>query len=120
MIDEFKPDAVVGVGGYASGPVLYMANRKDIPTLIQEQNSYAGVTNKILSKKAKRICTAYDGMERFFPAQSIIKTGNPVRQDLVNLEEKRAEAYTFFGLDRSIANDGHNMPILLVHPSGNG
>jgi UDP-N-acetylglucosamine--N-acetylmuramyl-(pentapeptide) pyrophosphoryl-undecaprenol N-acetylglucosamine transferase len=99
VIDEFKPDAVVGVGGYASGPVLYMANRKDIPTLIQEQNSYAGVTNKILSKKAKRICTAYDGMERFFPAQSIIKTGNPVRQDLVNLEEKRAEAYSFFGLD---------------------
>lgn len=99
VIDEFKPDAVVGVGGYASGPVLYMANRKKIPTLIQEQNSYAGVTNKILSKKASCICTAYDGMERFFPAQSIIKTGNPVRQDLVNLNEKRAEAYTFFGLD---------------------
>ena len=99
VIKEFKPDVVVGVGGYASGPVLFMANRRGIPTLIQEQNSYAGVTNKILSKRAKCICTAYDGMERFFPAQSIIKTGNPVRQDLVNLDEKRAEAYTFFGLD---------------------
>ena len=99
VIDEFKPDVVVGVGGYASGPVLYMANRRGIPTLIQEQNSYAGVTNKILAKKAKRICTAYDGMERFFPAKSIIKTGNPVRQDLVNLEAKRSEAYAFFNLD---------------------
>lgn len=99
VIDEFKPDVVVGVGGYASGPVLYMANRRGIPTLIQEQNSYAGVTNKILAKKAKRICTAYDGMERFFPAKSIIKTGNPVRQDLVDLEAKRSEAYAFFNLD---------------------
>lgn len=99
IIDEFKPDAVVGVGGYASGPVLYMANRRGIPTLIQEQNSYAGLTNKILAKKAKRICTAYDGMERFFPIKSIIKTGNPVRQDLVGLAEKRNDAYHFFKLD---------------------
>jgi undecaprenyldiphospho-muramoylpentapeptide beta-N-acetylglucosaminyltransferase len=101
VIDSFKPDVVVGVGGYASGPVLFMANRKGIPTLIQEQNSYAGLTNKILAKKAKRICTAYDGMERFFPAKAIIKTGNPVRQDLVNLENKREEAYQFFNLDPS-------------------
>lgn len=101
VIDEFKPDVVVGVGGYASGPVLYMANRRRIPTLIQEQNSYAGLTNKILAKKAKRICTAYSGMERFFPANAIIKTGNPVRQDLVELEVKRNEAYKFFNLDPS-------------------
>lgn len=101
VIDEFKPDVVVGVGGYASGPVLYMANRRGIPTLIQEQNSYAGVTNKILSKRAKRICTAYDGMERFFPVGAIIKTGNPVRQDLVDLDNKRSQAYPFFELDPS-------------------
>lgn len=99
VIDRFKPDVVVGVGGYASGPVLFKASSRGIPTLIQEQNSYAGLTNKILSKRAKCICTAYDGMERFFPAESIIKTGNPVRQDLVNLEEKRGEAFSFFGLD---------------------
>jgi UDP-N-acetylglucosamine--N-acetylmuramyl-(pentapeptide) pyrophosphoryl-undecaprenol N-acetylglucosamine transferase len=99
IIDSFNPDVVVGVGGYASGPVLYMANRRGIPTVIQEQNSYAGLTNKILAKKARRICTAYDGMERFFPAKSIIKTGNPVRQDLVNLSDKRSEAYAFFDLN---------------------
>ena len=76
---------VVGVGGYASGPVLRQAGRMGIPTLIQEQNSYAGVTNKLLARKASAICVAYDGMEKYFPADKIIKTGNPVRQNLENL-----------------------------------
>lgn len=80
VIREFNPDVVVGVGGYASGPVLRQAGRMKIPTLIQEQNSYAGVTNKLLAKKASVICVAYDGMEKYFPAEKIIKTGNPVRQ----------------------------------------
>ncbi len=100
IIDEFKPDVVVGVGGYASGPVLWSAQRKGIPTVIQEQNSYAGMTNKILAKKAKKICVAYDGMERFFPAGNIVFTGNPVRQDLRRDDGSlRAEAAAFFGLD---------------------
>ncbi len=100
IINEFKPDVVVGVGGYASGPVLWSAQRKGIPTIIQEQNSYAGITNKILAKKAKKICVAYDGMERFFPAGNIVFTGNPVRQDLKRDDGSlRAEAAAFFGLD---------------------
>ena len=78
----FKPDVVVGVGGYASAPMLWKAASKGIPTLIQEQNSYAGLTNKILSRRARRICTAYPGMERFFPAQKIILTGNPIRDNM--------------------------------------
>ena len=81
-IREFKPDIAVGVGGYASGPTLWMAASLGIPTLIQEQNSYAGVTNKLLAKKAGKICVAYEGMEKFFPADRIVVTGNPVRQDL--------------------------------------
>ena len=80
VIKEFKPDVAVGVGGYASGPTLKMAGLMGIPTLLQEQNSYAGVTNKLLAKKAERICVAYEGMERFFPKDKIILTGNPVRQ----------------------------------------
>jgi UDP-N-acetylglucosamine--N-acetylmuramyl-(pentapeptide) pyrophosphoryl-undecaprenol N-acetylglucosamine transferase len=79
IIDEFKPDAVVGVGGYASAPVLWAAQRKNIPTIIQEQNSYAGITNKLLAKRASKICVAYEGMERFFPKEKIALTGNPVR-----------------------------------------
>ena len=82
-IKEFKPDVAVGVGGYASGATLDAASAMGIPCLIQEQNSYAGVTNKMLAKKASKICVAYDGMERFFPADKIIKTGNPVRQALL-------------------------------------
>jgi UDP-N-acetylglucosamine--N-acetylmuramyl-(pentapeptide) pyrophosphoryl-undecaprenol N-acetylglucosamine transferase len=96
VIKDFKPDAVVGVGGYASGPMLKTAQRWGIPTLIQEQNSYAGVTNKLLAKKAKAICVAYEGMEKYFPADKIIMTGNPVRQDLVNLESKKDEARNYF------------------------
>lgn len=98
VIKEFKPDAVVGVGGYASGPVLKSAQKKGIPTLIQEQNSYAGVTNKLLAKKAKSICVAYEDMDRYFPADKIIMTGNPVRQDLVNLDSKKDEARKYFNI----------------------
>lgn len=97
-IRDFKPDIAVGVGGYASGPTLWMAASLGIPTLIQEQNSYAGVTNKLLAKKAGRICVAYDGMEKFFPADRIVVTGNPVRQNLMDAVGKREEALAFFGL----------------------
>ena len=99
VVKEFKPDAVIGVGGYASGPLLYAAGGKGIPTLIQEQNSYAGVTNKILSKKAKTICVAYPGMERFFPQEKIVYTGNPVRKDIVEYRLKKQEGLKLFGLD---------------------
>ncbi len=99
IIRKFKPDVVIGTGGFASGPTLQMANRKGIPTLVQEQNSYPGITNKILSKKADKICVAYDGLERFFPKNKIIKTGNPVRQDLLEISDKRKEAQDFFKLD---------------------
>jgi len=98
VIKEFNPDVVVGVGGYASGPVLRQAGRMGIPTLIQEQNSYAGVTNKLLAKKASVICVAYDGMEKYFPAEKIIKTGNPVRQNFDDLLKLRDEAISYFGL----------------------
>lgn len=99
IIRDFRPMAAVGVGGYASGPTLNEAARMGIPCLIQEQNSYAGVTNKLLAKKARRICVAYDGMERFFPADKIIKTGNPVRQSLIETTMSREEAVKSFGLD---------------------
>ncbi len=99
IIRNFKPDAAVGVGGYASGPTLKMAEMMGVPTLIQEQNSYAGVTNKLLAKKADKICVAYEGMERFFPKEKIILTGNPVRQGLLNQTVSREEAIRSFGLD---------------------
>lgn len=98
VIKEFQPDVVVGVGGYASGPVLRQAGRMGIPTIIQEQNSYAGVTNKLLAKRASLICVAYDGMGKYFPAEKIIKTGNPVRQNFDDLKNLEAEAISFFGL----------------------
>lgn len=101
IIKDFKPHAAVGVGGYASGPTLKMAGMMGIPTLIQEQNSYAGVTNKLLAKKACKICVAYDGMERFFEKDKIILTGNPVRQGLRNHHISREEAIRSFGLDPS-------------------
>ena len=101
IIRQFKPMVAVGVGGYASGPTLRIAGKMGIPTLLQEQNSYAGVTNKILAKKAARICVAYDGMERFFPADKIIKTGNPVRPNLTNASLTRDEAASKMGLDAS-------------------
>lgn len=99
IIQEFRPMVAVGVGGYASGPTLNMAESMGIPTLLQEQNSYAGVTNKLLAKKARYICVAYDGMERFFPADKIVLTGNPVRQKLVDESPQRADAIKALGLD---------------------
>ncbi|MBQ8695331.1 MAG: undecaprenyldiphospho-muramoylpentapeptide beta-N-acetylglucosaminyltransferase [Bacteroidaceae bacterium] len=99
IIKEFAPQAAVGVGGYASGPTLKMAASMNIPTLIQEQNSYAGVTNKILAKKAKMICVAYEGMERFFPHEKIKLTGNPVRKSLIEMRSNRCEAMDRMGLD---------------------
>ena len=99
IILEFRPDVAVGVGGYASGPVLRQAGRMGIPTIIQEQNSYAGLTNKLLAKKASAICVSYDGMEKYFPAGKIIKTGNPVRENLDNLESLKGEALSFFNLN---------------------
>ena len=100
IIREFKPDAAVGVGGYASGPLLYMASRQGIPALIQEQNSFPGITNKLLAKKAKRICVAYEHMDRFFPKDKIVFTGNPVREDIRQTAGKRAEAAAYFGIDQ--------------------
>ncbi|MBO5594225.1 MAG: undecaprenyldiphospho-muramoylpentapeptide beta-N-acetylglucosaminyltransferase [Prevotella sp.] len=99
IIKEFKPDVVVGVGGFASGPTLNTAASMGIPCLIQEQNSYAGVTNKLLAKKAEKICVAYEGMDRFFPAEKIIMTGNPVRQALLNTKISHEDAVKSFGLD---------------------
>jgi len=99
LIKSFKPDAAIGVGGYASGPMLRAAASAGVPTLIQEQNSYAGVTNKLLASKAKKICVAYPGMEKFFPQEKILLTGNPVRQDLLNTDFSKESAYTKFGLD---------------------
>ncbi len=108
IINEFKPDAAVGVGGYASGPLLYAASMMKVPSLIQEQNSFAGITNKILSKRAKKICVAYDGMQNYFPKKKIAMTGNPVRQDVINIQGKKEEALTYFNLD------GNKKTILVI------
>ena len=100
LIREFKPDIAIGVGGYASAPLLWAAGRMGIPTLIQEQNGFAGLTNKILGKKAKSICVAYEGMERFFPADRIVLSGNPIRKEIVAADaQMKAEALEFYGLD---------------------
>ena len=99
VLREFNPDIAVGVGGYASGPMLKVAQKAGIPTLLQEQNSYAGVTNKMLARKALAICTAYDGMEKFFPADVIIKTGNPIRADILSCPLSIAEAKKKLGFD---------------------
>jgi len=99
IIKEFKPNVVVGVGGFASGPVMYTAGSMGIPTVIQEQNSYAGITNKILGKRAKKVCVAYDEMDKFFPAEHITRTGNPVRQDILDLDGKRELGMKTFDLD---------------------
>ncbi len=99
IVREFKPDVAVGVGGYASGPVLKAAQKAGIPALLQEQNSYAGVTNKLLARKARRICVAWPGMERFFPAKAIVMTGNPVRRGLLSSTLSPAEARNRFGLN---------------------
>jgi UDP-N-acetylglucosamine--N-acetylmuramyl-(pentapeptide) pyrophosphoryl-undecaprenol N-acetylglucosamine transferase len=98
IIREFHPDVAVGVGGYASAPLLYAATSRRIPSLIQEQNSYAGITNKVLAKRVQKICVAYDGMENYFPKEKITVTGNPVRQDILNIEGKREEALKHFDL----------------------
>ena len=99
IIEDFKPDVAVGVGGFASGPLLMMASLAGIPTLIQEQNSYAGITNKFLGKKARKICVAYPGMESFFPADKIALLGNPVRSDIVDVSARNKEALVEFGLN---------------------
>lgn len=100
IIRQFKPDIAIGTGGYASGPTLIMANRKGIPTIIQEQNSYPGITNKLLSKRANKICVAYDNLDRFFNPDKVVKTGNPVRQDLLNIYNKVEEGKVFFEQDK--------------------
>ena len=99
IIKQFKPDVVIGTGGFASGPLLQVAEFAGIPTVIQEQNSYPGITNKLLSKNANKICVAYENLERFFPKHKMILTGNPVRQDLIDIDSKREEALQYFNLD---------------------
>ena len=99
IIKKFKPNVVIGTGGFASGPLLQAAGAAGIPTVVQEQNSYPGITNKLLSKKANAICVAYQNLERFFPKEKIVLTGNPVRQDLIDIESKRDEAIAFYGLN---------------------
>ncbi len=101
IIKEFQPDVVIGTGGYASAPLLRVASGKGIPCLIQEQNSYAGIANKWLAKRVKTICVAYEQMERYFPKEKIVLTGNPVREDIISLEEKKVEAVKHFGLDEN-------------------
>lgn len=107
IIKRFKPDLVVGVGGYASGPLLWAATRKNVPVLIQEQNSFPGITNRILGKKANKICVAYEGMDNYFPKSKIFLTGNPVRENMVNIKGKREQALAHFGLKTG-------KPVLLV------
>lgn len=99
IIREFKPDIAIGVGGYASFPLLYAASRIGVPTLIQEQNGYAGVANKVLAFKAEKICVAYEGMEKFFPSDKLALTGNPVRKDIIAVDFKREQAIGHFGLN---------------------
>ena len=99
ILKRFKPDVVIGTGGFASGPLLQAAALCGIPTIIQEQNSFPGITNKLLGKKANKICVAYENLERFFPKDKLILTGNPVRQDLLNINSKRSEAISYFNLD---------------------
>lgn len=101
IIKKFKPDVVIGTGGFASGPLLQTANTLNIPTVIQEQNSYPGITNKLLSKKANSICVAYENLEQFFPKNKIVFTGNPVRQDILDIDSKRSEALSYFNLDEN-------------------
>lgn len=101
IIADFKPDVVVGTGGYASGPIMMAATRKGIPALIQEQNSYAGLTNKQVGKKAKTICVAYNGMDKFFPASKLVLTGNPVRKDIIDLAPRRATALSKYDFNNS-------------------
>ncbi|MDR0437824.1 MAG: undecaprenyldiphospho-muramoylpentapeptide beta-N-acetylglucosaminyltransferase [Bacteroidales bacterium] len=115
IIKEFNPDVVIGVGGYASGPTLQMATKLRIPCLIQEQNSYPGITNKLLSKKVQKICVAYEGMEKFFPSEKIVFTGNPIRQDISDLPNKYNEAQQYFNFPcRGVSHTPNNPKTLLV------
>lgn len=98
IVNRFKPDIVIGTGGFASGPVLQVASMKGLPTLIQEQNSFPGITNKLLAKRANKVCVAYEGLARFFPKHKLVLSGNPVRQDLFDVDQKSAEALDFFNL----------------------
>ncbi|WP_306013572.1 MULTISPECIES: undecaprenyldiphospho-muramoylpentapeptide beta-N-acetylglucosaminyltransferase [unclassified Allomuricauda] len=98
IVKQFNPHVAIGTGGFASGPLLRMAQRAGVPCVLQEQNSFAGITNKLLAAKAEKICVAYDGMERFFPKEKIVKTGNPIRTDLVAVSKNKEEALDFFGL----------------------
>ncbi len=100
ILNQFKPKVVVGVGGYASGAVCKMAIKKNIPVVLQEQNSFPGITNKLLARDAQKICVAYDGMEKYFPAKKLIKTGNPVRQNVIEIDGKRDKAFDFFNLEK--------------------
>lgn len=100
IIRKFKPDIAIGVGGYASGPIVKAAARKNIPVLLQEQNSYAGITNRILAKSAEKICVAYEGMEKYFPAEKIILTGNPIRQDLLLAPDEFESSLHHFGISK--------------------
>lgn len=104
-IRDFKPDAAIGVGGFASGPALKAANALHIPTLIQEQNSFPGVTNKILAPNVKKICVAYDGLEQYFPTEKIVKTGNPIRAEILEVEKKNEKAYQYFGFTKAKKNN---------------
>lgn len=119
IVKDFNPDVAIGVGGFASGPMLRVASRRGIPTLLQEQNSYAGVTNKLLAKKASKICVAYEGMDRFFPEEKIVVTGNPIRQDLMTNTSKE-EACQFFDLDpkkKTILVVGGSLGALMLNQS---
>jgi UDP-N-acetylglucosamine--N-acetylmuramyl-(pentapeptide) pyrophosphoryl-undecaprenol N-acetylglucosamine transferase len=123
IVKDFKPDVVVGVGGYASGPTLKMAASLGVPTLIQEQNSYPGITNKMLAGKAKKICVAYPNMNRFFDAKKIILTGNPIRADIVKAQPNIAEAYEYFNLSpdkKIIAVIGGSLGSLTINQSMQG
>jgi UDP-N-acetylglucosamine--N-acetylmuramyl-(pentapeptide) pyrophosphoryl-undecaprenol N-acetylglucosamine transferase len=102
IIQHYKPSFVVGVGGYASGPLLFAAQLKGIPTFIQEQNSYPGITNKYLSKKVKKICVAYPGLEKFFPSNKIVLTGNPIRKDILDIKSKKEKAVSHFQLNADL------------------
>ena len=108
IIRKFQPDLVIGTGGFASGPLLYVACKKGIPSVIQEQNSYPGITNKLLSKHTNTVCVAYDKMERFFPTDKIVYTGNPIRESILNFKDKREEGKKLFKVD----ND--NITVLVV------
>lgn len=101
IIKDFNPDVVIGFGGYASGPIMMAANHMGVPAIIQEQNSYAGLANKRMSKKAKKVCVAYEGMDKYFDSKKIVITGNPVRKDIINVERKREEALKHFGFHES-------------------